>query len=130
VIVGGDEVGDDGRVEGGAAGGDAFGRGEEFVDFEDAVFEEVAEPCVGDKVDGVGGFDVLGQHEHADVGVLLFDGAGGAGTFVGEGGGHADVDDGEVGAFAFDGGEELVRVAEGGDHLVAAVAEQAGEAFA
>ena len=57
-------------------------------------------------------------------------GAGGAGAFVGEGGRHADVDDGEIGAFPFDGGEQLVGVAEGGDHLVAAVAEEAGEAFA
>ena len=34
------------------------------------------------------------------------------------------------GCFACDGGQQLVGVAEGGDHLVAAVSEQAGEAFA
>ena len=34
------------------------------------------------------------------------------------------------GCSPFDGGEQLLGVAEGGDHLVAAVSEQAGEAFA
>jgi hypothetical protein len=71
---------------------------------------------------------VLGQDEHADVGTVP-DGAG-AGAFVGERGRHADVNDGEGGAFPFDGGQELVGVAEGGDHLVATVVEEAGEAFA
>ena len=107
--IGETRSGDDHGVESGTAGGDALGGGEELVDFEDAVFEEVAEPAERDEVDGVGGLDVLGEHEHADVGMLLLDRARGAGAFVGERGRHADVDDGEVGAFAFDGGQELRR---------------------
>jgi hypothetical protein len=62
--------------------------------------------------------------------MLLLDRTVGAGAFVGEGGRHADVDDGEIGLFLCDGGEQLVGVAEGGDDVMAAVPEEAGEAFA
>ena len=55
------------RVQRRAAAGDAFGGLEEVVDGEHAVFEEVAEASEGDQLDGVGGLDVLGEHEHPDV---------------------------------------------------------------
>jgi hypothetical protein len=130
VIERGDEAGNDGGIEGGPTGGDAFGGGEELADLEDAVFEEVAESAVGDEGDGMGGLDVLREDEHTDLGMLLLHSAGGAGAFVGEGGRHADVDDGEIGAFAFHGGQQLVGVAERRDHLVAAVAKQPSKALA
>lgn len=50
VVVWCNERGDDFRVERGASIGDAFGRCEELADFEDAVFQEVAETGVWDEV--------------------------------------------------------------------------------
>jgi hypothetical protein len=51
------------------------------------------------------------------LGLLLPDRPGGACAFVGERGRHPDVDDGEFGLLPCDGGEQLVGVAEGGDHV-------------
>lgn len=50
VVVLCDERGNDFRVERRASIGDAFGRCEELADFEDAVFQEVAETGVWDEV--------------------------------------------------------------------------------
>ena len=62
---------DDLRVERRAAAGDALGRGEELADVEHAVLEQVAEAAERDELDGVRGLDVLGEHEHADVGMRV-----------------------------------------------------------
>lgn len=83
-----------------------------------------------DEVDGVGGLDVLGQQQYPHVGKELLDRACGASAFVGVGGRHADVHDDKVGSISFDGGEQLIGVAEGGDDMMGAVSEEAGETFA
>ena len=71
--AGGDQPRDDLRVERRAAGGDPLGGGEELADVEHAVLEQVAEAAERDQLDGVRGLDVLGEHEHADLGVRLLD---------------------------------------------------------
>jgi hypothetical protein len=45
-------------------------RRRKLADVEDAVCEEVVEPAGGDEVAGVGGLDVLGEHEDAHAGIV------------------------------------------------------------
>ena len=99
---------------------------------EDALFEEVADAFgVGvEQPHGVGRLDVLRQHEHGDVGVIVADPLGGDETFVGVGRRHLDVDDGDVRRRATDLVEELVGVLGLTDDVDAGVAEEVDDAFA
>lgn len=89
LVLSGQELGDDGGVHGGAAGGDAADGFDELVDVEDAVFEEVADASgvVGEEFAGVELFDVLGEHEDGQARDVGAGGYGGLEAFVGEGGG-------------------------------------------
>ncbi|HSD80007.1 MAG TPA: hypothetical protein VLB47_05075, partial [Solirubrobacteraceae bacterium] len=74
--------------------------------------------------------DVLGQHQHAEVRVLLLDVRGGPCPLVGERRRHADVEHHEVGPVASHPGPQVAGVSARGDDLVAAVHEEPGEALA
>ena len=66
---------------------------------EDPFLEQVAD-ALGVRVEkpqGVARFDVLGQHEHRDVGMVAPDLFRGDEPFIGMRWRHADVDDGDVG---------------------------------
>ena len=110
--VAADELGDDERVERRAALGDPPDGGRELVDVGDAVLEQVPEPvrAVGEQLDGVGVRDVLGEDEHAGVGVLGADLAGRPDPLVGLGRRHANVDDRDVGVVAAHLEHQLVGV--------------------
>lgn len=117
LVLAGEELGDDGGVHGGAAGGDAADGFDELADVEDAVLEEVADSAfgVGEEFAGVELFDVLGEDEDGESGDL---GAGSDGcleAFVGEGGGESDVDDGDVGFVFGEGCVEVGSVVDCGD---------------
>lgn len=116
-VLAGEELGDDGGVHGGAAGGDAADGFDELADVEDAVFEEVADASgvVGEEFAGVELFDVLGEDEDGQAGDLGAGGDGGLEAFVGEGGGESDVDDGDVGVVVGEGFVEVGAVVDGGD---------------
>ena len=89
LVLGGEELGDDGGVHGGAAGGDSVDGFDELADVEEAVLEEVADGAgvVGEELAGVELFDMLGEHEDGQAGELGAGGYGGLESFVGEGGG-------------------------------------------
>ena len=79
--------------------GDAMQRVEQYGDVGDAFLEELA-GALGSFVEqshGVAGFEVVGEDEHADVGVTAADLLCGDESLVGVSGRHADVDDRDVG---------------------------------
>ena len=69
VAVQADELCDDGRVDRGAAFGDAADGGAELVDVRDAVLEQVADAARRrrEEIHRVAELDVLGEHEHRDA---------------------------------------------------------------
>ena len=90
-----DEQRDDSRIEGGAALADAAHGGRELADVRDAVLEQVADSfcALGEQVERVLRFDVLREHEHTGIRVLLANLARRAKTFVGVGRGHGNDGD-------------------------------------
>ena len=122
--VAADERGHDLRIERRAAARDAHGRLDELADVEHPVLEQVAEAALRHQPDRARGLDVLGEHEHADVGVGVADPARGADAFVGVRRWHPHVDDGEVGLVLADRPAQPVGVIDGGDYRVPAVLEQ------
>ena len=93
-----DELRDDRRVERGAALADAPHRRDELVDVGDAVLEQVADAlgALGEELERVGGLEVLREHEHAGLRVLLADLRRRPQALVGLRRRHADVDDRDV----------------------------------
>lgn len=78
---------------------------------------------------------MLGEHEHPDRRVSLFDGACRFEAFGGVGWRHADVDHHEVWrsrgfGWMVEVVEQLVRVCEGGNNVVAFIAKQPRQSFA
>ena len=75
--------------------------------------------------------DVLRQHEHGDVGVVVADSLGGDEPFVGVGRWHPDVDHGDVGCVRLrPRSSSCVGVLGLADDVDAGVAEQADDALA
>jgi hypothetical protein len=64
---------------------------------------------------GVARLEILREHEHADVGVVVADASGG--DLVGVGRWHADVDDGDVGPVMSDVVQQRVGVLDLGDDV-------------
>ena len=123
---------DDLGIERRAAAGDAAHRVGEGVDVGDAVLEQVAGALgrLREQLDRVGLLDVLGEHEHADVGVVGADLVRGAQALVGVGGRHPDVDDGDVGVVGADLAQQVLGVTGLAGDLEARLLEQAREALA
>ena len=74
--------------------------------------------------------EVMGEHEHADVGVAAADLLGRDQPVVALVGRHADVDEGDVGTAGLDHPQQRARVAAPSGDLEAGVLEQAGEPLA
>jgi hypothetical protein len=92
---------------------------DQVCDVEDSFFEQVADPfgMLFEQPHGVVRFDVLGQDQHPDAGVLGADLLGGGQAFVGVCGRHADVDDRSVGLGGADRVQQRGGVARlGGEH--------------
>ena len=77
---------------------------DELAHVGDAVLQQVADPrrTVGQQLGGVPSLDVLGEQQDPEALVQPTKLDGGPQALVGEGGRHADVDDGHVGAVALD----------------------------
>src|SRR5699024_481832 len=96
-----------------------------------AVLEEVAEAgsASGDELARVALLDVLAEHQHPHIRILLPDERGGADALVREGRRHAHVDDGEVGGERGDRAQQPVGLGDGADDLMSGVREQSGDAL-
>src|SRR5699024_12517464 len=84
----------------------------------DLVIEEGADTAgvVGKQFTGVELFDVLGQHKDGQARDVAACGDGCLETFVGEGGGEADIDDGDVGGVVGQCGLKVGAVVDRGNH--------------
>jgi hypothetical protein len=109
--------------------GDAADGLEEVAHVGDAVLQQVADARrgTGEQLGCGAGLDVLGEHEHADLRVVVMDRQGGAQPLVGVGRRHAHVDDGHVGQVRGDGVPERLRVGDRGDHVKAPAGEGLGQ---
>jgi hypothetical protein len=83
------------RINHRSTGGNAAHGVDHLVHVGDAVLEQVADAAgaVLQQLHGVMWLDVLGEHQHANLGVFGTDMLGGVEAFAGVGWGHADVDD-------------------------------------
>jgi hypothetical protein len=88
-----EELGHDLGIEGGPSSRNALERFDEVADIRHPILEQVPDAggALGEQLGGVAGLAVLGEHQHADVGMLTAKGDRGAQSFVGVGGRHADV---------------------------------------
>src|SRR5262249_57761100 len=86
-------------VDDGLACGDTFERGDELLDVEDALLEEIARATAAafEQLQRVVGLDVLGEHEDGDVGEAPADLFGYCEPLGAPGRRHADVDHGDIG---------------------------------
>src|SRR5215213_10827873 len=127
-----EELGDDLGVDGRAALADPADGGQELADIGDPVLEQVADPpgAAGEQVAGVALLDVLGEDQDGRPGGPLADLQGGPQALVGVGGGHADVDHGQVGTVGVNGRDQAGAVADLGHDLDPAVGQQPGQALA
>ncbi|MNW58782.1 hypothetical protein D3C74_366650 [compost metagenome] len=112
-------------------------RVEELAHVRDPVLEEVAHAfrAACEQVAHEARLDVLREQQHPEPGRGLPQGQGRAQPLVGEGRGHADVDDDDVGQLAQDREppdlrDQRVPVPDRRDHLVAAAREQRDEPVA
>ena len=123
---------DDLGVEHRAALADGADGVRERVEVADAVLEQVADAlgAVADQVDRVALLDVLGEHEHLRVRVLLADLHRRAQAVVGVGRRHLDVDDRDVGPVRPDLAAQVDRVAGLADHVEARLLQQAAQPLA
>ena len=123
-----EQAGHDRRVDDRLAFVDATDRLDERRRGEDPVLEQVADPLgVGvEQPHRVRRLDVLREHEHGDVGVVVADSLGGDEPLVGVCRWHLDVDDGDVGCVLPDLFEQLVGVLGLADDVDAGVARAGG----
>ena len=127
-----DELGDNARIERGAAFGHALDGGDEVGQVVDPVFQEVADAfgVVLEELERVSLLDVLGEDEHRCVGVALADLFRRAQPFVGVRRRHLDVDDRDVRVVRADLQQQIVSRAALPDDLESLVGEEAGDALA
>jgi hypothetical protein len=118
---------DDLVVERGPSGCDPVEGLEEVVDVKHPVLEQVADVARRHKPDGVPGLHVLGEQHDPQVGELVPDLGGGAGSVVGVVRRHPDVQDHEVGCGTPYRGDRLDRIGGRRHHLVARVDQQPGQ---
>src|SRR5207237_60198 len=97
---------------------------DELRHVEHPVLEQIAEAALAHESERMLGLDVLREHEHADAGMLLSDARRRAYPLGGEGRGHSDVRDNEVGLLPRDRVKQRVGVAHGGNHLMSCVLEK------
>jgi len=118
-----EQAGDDLGVERRAALGYPSHGVDEVLDVADAVLEEVAHPlrALGDEIERGALRDVLGEHDHGDVGKARANLKCGPQAVVGVGRGHAHVGDDDVGAMTLDLPQKLIGVGGLGHHLEALV---------
>src|SRR5579871_2276082 len=116
----------------GPALGDAGERVDEVADVGHPVLEQVTCPGrgAGEQFGGRPRLDVLGEHQHADLGEVLVDLLGGAQPLIGVRGRHPHVDDRHVRPVLLDRTAQRVGVGYRGEHVVAAAGEGLGEPVA
>jgi hypothetical protein len=104
----------------------------QLAGIEHSVFEEIPAALLVavEQPDRVLGLDVLGEDEHADVGPAAADRVRGDEALVRVGGGHADVDDRDVGCVSFDAAQQLLTRGDLRDDVEVLVDEQARDALA
>ena len=122
------ETRDDRRVDHAFSLGDPTEGVDENGNVEYALLEQVADPLwmVLDQPQRVAWLDVVGEKQHANIGVLGPDRLGGTEALIGVRRRHANVDDGGVGPFQPYVPHERVRVLGLGDDLDARVLEAGG----
>jgi hypothetical protein len=125
VVAADQELRDDLRVQGGAAGRYPAHRVQEVTHVRDAVLQQVANGALrrGQQVGGVAPLDALGQDQQCDVRVLAADDQRGPDAFVGVRGRHPNIDDGQVWLVLSHRPEQLLGVRHGRGDLEAAVGE-------
>jgi hypothetical protein len=134
--AGAEQLGDDFRVQSGAPGGHPVQRLDELLHVGDPVLEQVpdtrgaATGCRAEQVGRVPGLDVLGEHQHPGRGVVAADGDRGAQSLVGVARWHPHIHYGGVWLVFANSGQQILRVANGGGHLVATVGQDFDQARA
>ncbi len=128
----GEQLGHDLGVDGGTAARDPAERVHELLDPADPLLEQVAEPvdATGQQVGGEGLLHVGGQHQNGEPGAPPPRLDGRPDPFVGVGGRHAHVQDGDVGLVRVDGGEHRIGGVRGGHHVQSLGPQQQGEPLA
>ena len=123
---------DDLRVQRRSSLRDLAHGGDEVVEVGDAVLEQVADAArvLADELGRVALDEVLGEHEHADLGVVAADLERRAQAVVGEVGRHPHVDDRDVRLVRADLAQQVRRVARASDDLDPRVLEQPRDALA
>ena len=126
-----EELRDDVGVDDGAAVRDAADGGEELVELDDPVLEQVAEAlgAVAEERERVARLDDLREDEHPDLRMLGADRHRRLRPLVGVGRRHADVDDRDVGLLAPHDPLQRVGVTDLRDDLEAVLREDAGDAL-
>ena len=124
--AGADQLVDHLGVQRGAARGDPFQRVGEVAGVHHPLLEQVADPgrAAGQQSAGVLGLHVLGEDQHRQARLPLAQLDRGAQALVGVGRRHPDVGDHDVRTVLGDGGEQLLGVRDGGEHLVPLVLQQ------
>src|SRR5262249_14869876 len=126
-----EHLGDDLRVEDRAALIDTPHRVDEAVDLGDPVLEQVTDPLAagGEQVDRVVLLDVLREDEDPGLRQLFADRRRGTQAVVGVVGGHADVDDRDIGLMGTDLAEKVLGVGGLADDLDPGLVEEARDPF-
>jgi hypothetical protein len=121
----GEQLVDDGSVDDGLTGCDPLHSIEELLHAADTFLHQVADPFgpLLEEPHRVGGLEVLREHEDRRFRIARTNDACCAEPFVGVGGRHADVDEGDVGAQVAHAGEERIGVAHLVDDLEPALRE-------
>ena len=112
------------RVERGAAARHALGCRKELIDSEHAVLQQIAETALRDELDRLARFDVLRQHEHAQLGMRGLELGRCASALVRVGRRHSNVDDDQVGVVLGDRRQQLFGVTERRDDVMSGVFEE------
>src|SRR5262245_1832718 len=125
------EFRDDGRVEDGAACADALQRVGQLRDVGDAILQQIADArgVLGDQLHRVGGLDMLGEDEHADLGARHADLLGRAQPLVGVRRRQADVYDDRVGRPQVDLAHQILPGLALTDDLESCLLQEAGQAL-
>jgi hypothetical protein len=128
----GDEAGDDGGVDDALSVSDAPERVGQRADLRYAVLQEVARAFreLLDERHRIARFQIVREHQDADIGIAAADLASGDEPFVGVARRHLDVGDGHVRPPGFDEAQQSRRVLGGPGDLEAGLYEQPGETFA
>jgi len=127
----GDELLHQPRVDDRAAGGDALKRLKKVVHLGDPALQQIADPApLGEQADRAMDLDMRGEHEDADRGEFCADRLRGIQTLGRVGGGHANIQDDQLGKVLADQRHQLGHIARQAHNLKSRRFEEAGNALA